>query len=92
MHSLKSNISVWKDQTSITRLHTTSTYIIPMDPRLYIIVTGSTPIVLPLYANITQRLTDKQKTDTVDNIAIDQKKRPYARCRKMEFAQLFVAG
>ena len=29
---------------------------------------------------------------TVDNIAIDQKKRPYARCRKMEFAQLFVAG
>ena len=29
---------------------------------------------------------------TVDNIAIDQKKTPYERCRKMEFAQLFVAG
>ena len=33
-----------------------------------------------------------QNVSTVDNIAIEQKKRPYERCRKMEFAQLFVAG
>jgi len=33
-----------------------------------------------------------EKWSTVDNIAIAQKKTPYKRCWKMEFAQLFVVG